>query len=199
MDIEFYYLKDEVPQSLIDECENLCLLDNKTYFIFDNLISNRIKLSNTFGKEDKRDIIIEQTLNEDVFHIGDDSYFHDMSSRFSYYDTQTKLVGRYNRYKFVYDFIIKLGFLPSDWNLGPEYEQTFSISDYYEKWILRLSPNLFIKIDYEDYKSQFPGSKKVIYNNFFNMSLMLRSLELSNIKFFKSKVREIKLEKLIGQ
>lgn len=60
--------------------------------------------------------------------------FINLPSRFSYYDTETKLVGRYKRYQFVVDFFKKLGFKPSESNFGPEFEQSF-IFEMYEGFL----------------------------------------------------------------
>ena len=130
---------------------------------------------------------------EDAYHIGTELDFLGLPSRFSYYDTETKLSNRYKRYDYVTDFLKKLAFIPSFNNFGLEYEQSytfeFSDEDGSEKFIIRLQPNLFLKILYQ-------SSEKydTVFNGFFNKS------KIDNIiKTFASDamIRDSKLSQIL--
>lgn len=195
MEIDFNYKKDEIPQDLIDECNSLSDKDGNTYFIFDRETTNIIESMNIWSKDDKRDFVINVIIDDDIYHIGDVNYFIGMPTRWSYYDTETRLVDKYQRYNYVKDYIIDLGFESSITNLGPEYEQSFIIDIDNNKWVLRLNPNLFIRITHEDYQSS--SDKKNIFNGFFNKSIILESLKNSNKDIFLSISREKKLSELV--
>lgn len=193
-DINFNYLKDEIPQSLIEECNRISEETGDTYFIFDNSITNIIRSMNIWSEDDRRDLVIDNLLEEDIYHIGDINYFIGMPTRWSYYDTETKLTDRYDRYNFILDFIKEIGFEPVLSNLGPEYEQSFIIEKDKYKWILRIKSNLFIRISYQNSEM---GYLTTIFDSFFNKSLILDSIKKSNPKVFDMIVRDIKLKELL--
>lgn len=198
--MDFEYSKCEIPQELIDECELLSLENDETYFIFDRLVSDRILLNKYLDKGEKRDDKIDKILYDGDFHIDTEDAFKDLPSRYSYYDTNIKIIDKYKRYNHVIDFILKIGFRPSEWNLGREYEQSFMITEFLDsdnnfKWNLTVKPNMFIKISYyENYATK--GSFGPIFNGFFNKFKILDALENSNNEFFKSLVRDIKIESI---
>lgn len=193
-DINFNYLKDEIPQFLIEECNRISEETGDTYFIFDNSITNIIRSMNIWSEDDRRDLVIDNLLEEDIYHIGDINYFIGMPTRWSYYDTETKLIDRYGRYNFILDFIKEIGFEPVLSNLGPEYEQSFIIEKDKYKWILRIKSNLFIRISYQNSEM---GYLTTIFDSFFNKSLILDSIKKSNPKIFDMIVRDIKLKELL--
>jgi hypothetical protein len=162
--IDFNYKEDDIKQSLIEECEELSIKNNKTYFIFDDMISNRIKTNNQPTSEllrnEKLNLLLE---DDDSYHIGTEDDFRGLPSRFSYYDTETKLIGRYRRYDFVTAYLTKIGFVAQITNLGPEYEQSYLIELVDEKFICRLRPNLFLKIIYQNLECE----QKTIFEGFF--------------------------------
>lgn len=191
----------EIPQHLIDECEKLALESDMTYFIFDKNETNTINLKLRPNKETERDIKIDELIGGD-FHIGTIDDFNDMPSRLSLYDTETKLVGRYDRYRLVVNLLTKLGFEPSINNFGPEFEQTFSLSvelngEYGEFWLVRLQPNLFLSIKYSGY-NESQASHLEIFNGFFNKSKILQSLSNSS-ESLKQIVRDIKIESIVKE
>ena len=104
-----------------------------------------------------------------------------MPSRFSYYDTETKLKCRYEKYSFVLDFLKSLGFEPSEFNLGPEMEQSYILElregEDIEKFIIRLQPNLFMKLIHmrDDFNTLYNGffSKTNIFEAFMNVNSYL--------------------------
>ena len=181
----------EIPQHLIDECEKLSSENEMTYFIFDKKETNTINLKLRPNKETERDVKIDELFSEEcdnIFHIGNIDGFSDVPSRLSLYDTETKLVGRYDRYKLVVNLFSKLGFEPSINNFGPEFEQTFSLSvpsvgEYGEFWLVRLQPNLFLSIKYSGY-NESQDSHLEVFNGFFNddfcKCLLEEDIQLSN-------------------
>ena len=119
----FTYEKSEIDQYFIDECEKRAKDTGEIHFLFDTKLSHYIKRNNTSDKNDKRDYTLSEILENEIYHIGTIKEFDGMPSRFSYYDTETKLKCRYKKYSLVIDFIKKLGFTPSEFNLGQEMEK----------------------------------------------------------------------------
>lgn len=193
--LDFLYESSDVPQSLIDECERLSLENNEIYFIFDNSISNLIKSRYASNKEEKREMVLDNIIGtEDKFHIGTELYFREMPSRFSYYDTETKELGKYKRYKLITDFLGIVGFQPArEFNFGQEFDQSYTLTINEEEkktFIIRIKPNLFLSI-----QSGFTdnGHPNKIFDGFFSKSKILNSLKKENPNF-TSVIRDIKLD-----
>jgi hypothetical protein len=189
--IDFNYKENDIKQSLIEECEELCELNNKTYFIFDDMVSNRIKTNNQITPEILRDEKLNILLeDEDSYHIGTEDDFKGLPSRYSYYDTETKLIGRYRRYDFVTAYLSKIGFTPVITNLGPEYEQSYLIELVDEKFICRLRPNLFLKIIYQNSDCE----QKTIFEGFFKKTEILETIKsVAGASF----ARDLKLSQIL--
>ena len=126
-----------------------------------------------------------------------------MPSRFSFYDTETKLTCKYQRHKFVIDYFNKLGFKPGLSNFGSEYEQSFILSIYDDetggilyKCILRIQPNLFINLiaEYGD----FIENKKTVYKGFFSKTKILEMLNGTCPDIYKMIIRDVKLEDIFA-
>ena len=180
------YERSEIPQELIDECERLQEEDvDSTYFIFDSSITTNL-LSRHSSKEDKRELVLTELLSDEKYHIGNEYNFNELPSRFSYYDTETKLTDRYKRYNYVISFIKKIGFVPSESNFGPEFEQSYILVIGGCKFIIRLRPNLFLDIVID-------GGKP--YSGFFKKSAILNTLgrycDITGI------IRDIKLDQIL--
>lgn len=197
----FIYEKEEIPQELIDRCEDASKLTGETYFIFDGKITTKI-VTNFYDRDEKLKFLLGEIDSElekykDTYHIGDENFFNDLPSRFSYYDTETKLTCRYKKLDLVIDYLDKLGFTKSQFNYGFEYEQSFYIeifdenNKFIEKFIVRLQPNLFVKIIYSS------DSVKTIYNGFFNKQKMIDSISKVSIVGYECIMRNAKLEKLL--
>ena len=120
---ELFDIKTEkslIPTSLIDECNKLAEENSETYFIFDNSTTLSIRKRLGGSKEEKRDISLDQILNESKpYFISDISEFSKLPSRMSYYDTETRLTSQYERSYLVMDFFKSLGYEPSENNFGP--------------------------------------------------------------------------------
>lgn len=191
------YPKDEIPRYLIDECESLFLIDGKHRFIFDRLTTNLIGKNKSV--EESRDITIDSILNSDEYYISDFSEFDEMPSRFSFYDTETKITCRWKRYNQVVNFFEKLQFQPGLANLGPEFEQSFVLrieenGDYYINITLRLKPNLCLDLIVKDYNVD----KVYTYSGFFNKVEIVEFLTNHTPEVYKSILREIKLEDILS-
>jgi len=120
-----------------------------------------------------------------------------MPSRFSYYDTETKLKCRYEKYSFVKKFIESLGFEPSEFNLGPEMEQAYILelreNDEIEKFIIRLQPNLFLKLIV-----QKEGFLHTIYNGFFSKRKIFDAMDQHSGNLSKILIRDAKLKNILS-
>jgi len=182
----------KVPQKMIEECERLSNSE-EVFLIFDKYTSIAIKKVNS-SVDEKRDLTIDEILSDGEYYINGVGEFESMPSRFSFYDTETKMTCRWSRYKLVTDFFFNLGFTPGMANLGPEYEQSFILSvqdndeDY--KCILRLQPNLTLDL-----------ISSGIYNRtlycFFSRQKILSFLSEVTPDSYKSIIRNIKLEKVL--
>ena len=193
-------VQSEVPQSLIDECERLCK-DGKTRFIFDKHLTNAARKRISHSKKERKDINLDEILL-DEYYISDESEFNLMPSRFPYYDTETKMTCRWTKHKVVTEWFKKLGFKPGLSNVGPEMEQSFTLSVYDDetggilyKCILRIQPNLFVNLIAEH--GDFIENIKTMYKGFFKKSEILRLLNETSPSIYKMIVREVKLEEIL--
>ena len=197
----FIYEKEEIPQELIDRCEDVSKLTGEISFIFDGKITSKIA-TNFYDRSEKLAYLtgeLDQELEKykDTYHIGDENFFNDLPSRFSYYDTETKLTCRYKKVDLVIEYLDKLGFTKSQFNYGPEYEQSFYIeirdenNKFIEKFIVRLQPNLFLKVIYSS------DSNVTIYNGFFNKDKIVESISKVSLVGYECIMRNAKLEKLL--
>jgi hypothetical protein len=193
-------VSSEVPKSLIEECERLCK-DGRTRFIFDKHLTNTARRRVSFSKEETRDISLDDILL-DEYYISDEEEFNLMPSRFPYYDTETKMNCRWTKHRMVIDWFQKLGFNPGLSNVGPEFEQAFTLSVYDDetggilyKCILRIQPNLFINLIAEH--GDFIENKKTVYKGFFKKSEILRLLNETSPDIYKMIVRGVKLEEIL--
>ena len=200
-EISIENVSSEVPKSLIDECERLSQ-DGITRFIFDKYLTNTARKRISHSKEEKRDISLDDILL-DEYYISDEDEFNLMPSRFSFYDTETKITCKYQRHKFVVDYFKKLGFQSGSSNFGPEFEQSFILSVYDDetggilyKCILRIQPNLFINLiaEYGD----FIENKKTVYKGFFSKTKVLEMLNETCPDIYKSIIRDVKLEDIFA-
>ena len=189
-DLEYNYINEEIKDSLIRECEEKFEETGVTHFIFDKDTTNKID-SFSKTKEEIRNDKISEIIDKDSygFYISDTFEFKSMPSRYAYYDTETKLVGKYKRYEYVINYIKNIGFKPSKWNLGMDYEQSFTMDHHDNKWTIRLSKNLFMKVNI------FDGSKedlRELYSGYFSKSSLLKCFE-SDITLY----RELKIKSLL--
>ena len=190
------YERSEIDQYFIDECEKRAEETGEIHFLFDTNLSHLIKRKNILNKEDRRESDLSELLENDVYHIGTEMDFNQMPSRFSYYDTETKLKCRYEKYSFVLDFIKSLGFEPSEFNFGPEMEQAYILDlregEESEKFIIRLQPNLFLKLIHM--KDDF----NTIYNGFFSRTKIFEAIDKHSGNLSKILVRDAKIKDILS-
>lgn len=181
----------DVEQSLIDKCEILAEETGMTHFLFDTDTSLKIKKLTVYDKEDKRDILLSELIDDDVYEIGTEDDFRVMPSRFSYYDTETKLTCRYKKHNFATEWFKKIGFTSGEFNYGAEYENSFTLElENSNKLIIRLQPNLTLKLTHAE------ELHTVIYSGFFSKINILNAIE-KRLPDFKSIVRDAKLDIII--
>jgi hypothetical protein len=186
----FEYEISEIEQYFIDECDRLAEETGETHFLFDTKLSNFIKKKKSINKEELC------LLEEEAYHIGTEIDFGAMPSRFSYYDTETKLKDRYEKYAFATRFIESLHFVPSEFNLGQEMEQSYILElregEDMEKFIIRLQPNLFVKIIHiiDDFNT--------IYNGFFSKRKMFESIDKHSGNLSKILIRDSKIKNILS-
>lgn len=192
----FTYEKAEIEQYFIDECEKRSEETGETHFLFDTKLSHLVKRKNILNKEDKRESDLSELLESEVYHIGTEMDFNMMPSRFSYYDTETKLKCRYEKYSFVLDFIKSLGFEASEFNFGPEMEQSYILhlreGEEQEKFIIRLQPNLFLKLIHmrDDFNT--------IYNGFFSKTKIFEAIDKHSGNLSKILIRDAKIKDILS-
>ena len=176
----------DIEQSLIDKCEKLAEETSMTHFLFDSDTSLKIKKLTTYDKTDRRDVLLSELIDDDAYEIGTEDDFRVMPSRFSYYDTETKLTCRYKKHSYAIDWFKKIGFIPGEFNYGAEYENSFTLDlEDGDKLIIRLQPNLTLKLIHaEDYHM-------IIYSGFFSKLNILNAIE-RKLPDLKSIVRDEK-------
>lgn len=190
------YERSDIDQYFIDECEKRAEETGEIHFLFDTKLSHFVKRKNILNKEDRRESDLSELLENEAYHIGTEMDFNMMPSRFSYYDTETKLKCRYEKYSFVVKFIKSLGFEPSEFNLGPEMEQSYILDlkegEESEKFIVRLQPNLFMKLLHM--KDDF----NTIYNGFFSKTKIFESIDKYSGHLSKILVRDAKIKDILS-
>lgn len=190
------YERSEIDQYFIDECEKRAEETGEIHFLFDTKLSHFVKRKNILNKEDRRESELSELLEDDAYHIGTEIEFNQMPSRFSYYDTETKLKCRYEKYSFVLDFINSLGFEPSEFNYGPEMEQAYILelreAEYVEKFIIRLQPNLFLKLIHmrDDFNT--------LYNGFFSKRKLFEAIDKHSGNLSKILIRDAKIKNILS-
>lgn len=181
----------KIPKDLIKECNDLSEKKGEIHFIFDTKTKTELK-SFHLDKKEKREAKIDSVLGKKRFYISTEKEFDLFQSRFSYYDSETKCECQYKRYDQVHNFIKKLGFTPSKFNLGRDYEQSYQkFTDNYT-YIVRLKTNMFLSIEYFEY-----DRKHVVYDGFFNKSKIIDNL-LKLDKSFTNIIRDIKIDGVVG-
>lgn len=187
----FNYERSEIEQHFIDECDRLAEETGETHFLFDTKLSHFIKRKDIFKKEES-----DFSQLEEAYHIGTEIEFGVMPSRFSYYDTETKLKDRYEKYAFATRFIESLHFVASEFNLGQEMEQSYILDlregEDMEKFIIRLQPNLFLKIIHirDDFNT--------IYSGFFSKRKMFESIDKHSGNLSKILIRDSKIKNILS-
>lgn len=177
----------DIEQILIDKCEKLAEETGMTHFLFDTDTSLKIKKLTIYDKTDRRDILLSELIDDDAYEIGTEDDFRVMPSRFSYYDTETKLTCRYKKHNFATEWFKQIGFTSGEFNYGAEYENSFTLElEDGDKLIIRLQPNLTLKLIHAE------EVHIVIYSGFFSKINILNAIE-KNIKNFKSIVRDAKI------
>ena len=192
----FIYERSEIDQYFIDECEKRAEETGETHFLFDTKLSHLVKKKNILNKEDRRESDLSELLESEAYHIGTEMDFNQMPSRFSYYDTETKLKCRYQKYSSVLDFIKSLGFEASEFNFGPEMEQAYILhlreGETQEKFIIRLQPNLFLKLIHmrDDFNT--------IYNGFFSKTKIFEAIDKHSGILSKVLIRDAKIKDILS-
>ena len=190
------YERYDIDQYFIEECEKRAEETGKIHFIFDTKLSHLVKRKNILNKEDRRESDLSELLENKAYHIGTEMDFNQMPSRFSYYDTETKLKCRYEKYSLVVDFLKSLGFEPSEFNLGPEMEQAYILElregEDIEKFIIRLQPNLIMKLIHmrDDFNT--------IYNGFFSKKNIFEAFDKHSGNLSKILVRDTKIKDILS-
>lgn len=173
----------DIPLNIIDECNKLSNDLNETMFIFDS--RNKL-LSLKEIRDTKLDLVTNG--NKDIFHINNEKYFGTFPSMLSYYDTETKVIDRYEKYNIVLKYLKIIGFISGENNFGPEFEEAYFITIGNNHFILRLKPNLFINLIYQ-------GNS--ILKCFFNRKKILNTI----IKYLPKEVesRDFILENILNE
>ncbi len=193
----FTYEKSEIEDRIIEECERMAEETGKTHFVFDRNLTGLIKKKKAYDDAAKRDVRLDEILEEGAYHIGTENDFEEMPSRFSYYDTETKAKCRYEKIRIAIDFFKSIGFEPSEFNYGPEMEQAFilefreSEESELEKFVIRLQPNLFAKL-FVQVDGLVP-----IHNGFFSRSKILEEILKRSGSGLKQVIRDVKLKTVL--
>lgn len=192
--MELKYERSEIDESLIEECNKLSEETGRIHFIFDTSSKLNIEMiSSQNTKMNCRDAFIDIVLEteEPPYYIGDIEELNISQSRYTYYDTETKEIGRYPRYNVIVDFLKILGFKDSISNFGIEYEQVFNLEYDGIRISTRVKPNMFIEI------STISEEGELLKNSFFFQKDKILQF-LHSCKITPTILRDIKINYIIN-
>lgn len=158
----------------IKNVESLYKKDAIVRFITSKSTYNEIMEKKSFSKKEKRNFKLDTLLADDgeEYQVVTEQGLVDLPSQFYYYDTYTKKTCKWERYNYILKELDEMGYKPSKWNLGPEYEQSFSLKIGSFISILNLKTNMFYSLKVMNENIH----KNIIMNKFFNMDYIENSI-----------------------
>lgn len=168
---------------LIEDANKIHDTTGEVQFIF----STATKYYNENNIEEKRDNVLDEV--DDFFYIDTIDAFKDAPSRESVYDTIYRESNKFRRRDKIYQSLSKLGFEPSMYNLGEDYEQSFVINVGDLIINIRLSKNLFCKVSAFNLKDHRIDN---IYYGFYIESKILKAFATCKIALSLQMKRQFK-------
>ena len=145
--------------TFIQECERLAAETGEPHFVLDWKILHEIKKKSIENKEDKRELDLEEILEEQEYEIGDWTTVQQMPSMEIIYDSVSKLTEQKDRMLWAIRRLERLGFKKNSifdlideedrgifkTNYNIEFTMKFEL-EYGDYIGARISPNLLTKI-----------------------------------------------------
>ena len=197
-------------KTIINECERLAQETGEPQFVLNWKTLHEIKKKSVVNKEDKREVDLEEILNEQEYEIGDWRTIQLMPSMEIFYDSVSKLTNQEERTKWAINQLERLGFIiNSIINLVDEEDREGLYVNYNMEFSMRLplgngedlnakiSPNLLTKITHFTINSVIYELNE-IYNGFLITDNILEAIT-NNVKevAMKPVIRDMKITNLL--
>lgn len=142
----------------IEECERLALR-GEPHFVLSWKTLHKIKKKSVVDKEDKREVDLDEILDEEEYVVGDWQTVLQMPSMTIYYDSVSKLTGQKDRMIWAIARLERLGFQKNSiFDLVDEEDRGVLITNYNTEFTMKIeleygdfisatiSPNLLTKV-----------------------------------------------------
>jgi hypothetical protein len=197
-------------KTIINECERLAQETGEPQFVLNWKTLHEIKKKTAVNKEDKREVDLEEILDEQEYEIGDWRTIQLMPSMEIFYDSVSKLTNQEERTKWAINQLERLGFIiNSIINLVDEEDREGLYVNYNMEFSMRLplgngedlnakiSPNLLTKITHFTINSVIYELNE-IYNGFLITDNILEAIT-NNVKevAMKPVIRDMKITNLL--
>ena len=197
-------------KTIINECERLAQETGQPQFVLNWKTLHEIKKKTAVNKEDKREVDLEEILDEQEYEIGDWRTIQLMPSMEIFYDSVSKLTNQEERTKWAINQLERLGFIiNSIINLVDEEDREGLYVNYNMEFSMRLplgngedlnakiSPNLLTKITHFTINSVIYELNE-IYNGFLITDNILEAIT-NNVKevAMKPVIRDMKITNLL--
>jgi hypothetical protein len=197
-------------KTIINECERLAQETGEPQFVLNWKTLHEIKKKTAVNKEDKREVDLEEILDEQEYEIGDWRTIQLMPSMEIFYDSVSKLTNQEERTKWAINQLERLGFIiNSIIDLVDEEDREGLCVNYNMEFSMRLplgngedlnakiSPNLLTKITHFTINSVIYELNE-IYNGFLITDNILEAIT-NNVKevAMKPVIRDMKITNLL--
>lgn len=197
-------------KTIINECERLAQETGEPQFVLNWKTLHEIKKKSVVNKEDKREVDLEEILDEQEYEIGDWTTVQQMPSMEIFYDSVSKLTNQKERTKWAINQLERLGFIiNSIIDLVDEEDREGLYVNYNMEFSMRLplgngedlnakiSPNLLTKITHFTINSVIYELNE-IYNGFLITDNILEAIT-NNVKevAMKPVIRDMKITNLL--
>ena len=197
-------------KTIINECERLAQETGEPHFVLNWKTLHEIKKKSVVNKEDKREVDLEEILDEQEYEIGDWTTVQQMPSMEIFYDSVSKLTNQEERTKWAINQLERLGFIINSIidlvdeedreGLCVNYNMEFSMRlplGHGEDLNAKISPNLLTKITHFTINSVIYELSE-IYNGYLITDDILEAIT-NNVKAeaMKPVIRDMKITNLL--
>jgi SepF-like predicted cell division protein (DUF552 family) len=200
-------------EHIINECERLAAETGEPHFVLDWKILHEIKKKSIENKEDKRELDLEEILEEQEYEIGDWTTVQQMPSMEIIYDSVSKLTDKEERTKWAVKELERLGFITNSIfdlvdeedrdgliiNSNMEFSMTLSL-EHRDELGAKISPNLLTKIThFTTDTNNFTYELNEIYNGYLIIADIIEVIS-KNVKgdAMKTVIRDMIIGELLN-
>ena len=198
--------------TFIQECERLATETGEPHFVLDWKTLHEIKKKSAENKEDKREVDLEEILDEQEYEIGDWTTVQQMPSMEIIYDSVSKLTDKEERTKWAVKQLERLGFTTNsifdlvdeedreglNINYNMEFSMTLSL-EHRDELGAKISPNLLTKIThFTTDPNNFTYELNEIYNGYLIIADIIEVIS-KNVKgdAMKTVIRDMKITNIL--